>query len=80
MTAMRGDELRQAEEDDRLDWLAAGAARALAGEGVRERYCQCLLPCPCNVPFEGRGILCPECRRGNHMDRNGERRERERIP
>ena len=36
--------------------------------GAAERFCECPLPCPCNVPFEGRAYICPECKRGNHMD------------
>lgn len=40
---------------------------------MAEKFCECPLPCQCNVPFEGRGARCPDCMRGNHMDKNGVR-------
>ena len=40
---------------------------------MREKFCECPLPCPCNVPFTGKGIRCPDCAAGRHMDRNGVR-------
>ena len=41
-------------------------------EPMAERLCDCTA-CPCNVPIEGRGYQCHDCKRGNHFDREGRR-------
>ena len=51
------DEIRQAEENDRLDWLADGAARALAD--LEPEYPQCA-GCPCHTVAE-EGQFCAVC-------------------
>lgn len=40
----------------------------------QEKLCDCLV-CLCNVPTDGRKD-CPDCRRGNHMDEQGFRRDK----
>ena len=35
-------------------------------------FCECRLPCQCNVPVTS-GIICGDCRAGRHMNKDGRR-------
>lgn len=46
---------------------------------MADRGCECPLPCPCNVPVEGRSFKCVACMNGDHMDRAGVRYSERRL-
>ena len=48
------------------------AEAAMYVRGTPTRNCDCTV-CPCNVPLEESGRVCPDCRAGNHFDRTGRR-------